>query len=234
MTAIARKNLMSWDEVEWFYQTVFPSIPQDKLGPLQHVAATSIFQAWWSGRLDGQDCEQPEEMCYLSVLRQEIPQLDKDLHELCELNEAEVRRKWEEKDKAKKSTFNAESGEGGGWDPPVDTAGSGTAEWDNSNATASNTQGGNNWDSGDVFADEQPFAPPNSLASPDFAGLKNAPAPLSPLHEITNGNGNGNDFGTNGNNGHDMNGGHRADWADEVNDEVTDQGNQYDTSRYQW
>ncbi|KAJ9615071.1 hypothetical protein H2200_001145 [Cladophialophora chaetospira] len=237
MGGIAKKKLMTWDEVEWFYQTTFPlSLPDDKVDPLREVAATSIFWAWWNATLDSE--ETPEEMCIVDELRQENPQLDDDLHAWCERNEAEVRRKWEEKDKAKKYGGQASTGDGAGagWDQPVDTSGGGgwdqpatdaaTGEWDNPAAAngwdaphaKGAAVGGKTWDTADVIDEnDAPFAPPNSLASPAFGGAKgiNNHTPLPALSEITNG------FVAGG-----------GDWAEEVNEEVTDQGHQYATNQW--
>ena len=222
MNSIARKQLMTWDEVEWFYHTSFPStIPDEKLATLRTVAAASVFWAWWNAKLDSE--ETPEEMCILSVLRKENPLFDQDLHDWCDRNEQEVRRKWEEKDKAKKyggqndqAAADNGGGDGAGWAAPPDTSGGGGGGWESAAPAASNPPGTNTWDTTDTFNDEvQPCAPPNSLASPDFHGTKNAYSapPLPNLSEITTGNG----FGSH-------NGG---DWAEEVNEVVEDQGHQY-------
>lgn len=236
MGFIAKKQLMTWDDVEWFYQTSFPSyLPEDQVNPLREVAATSVFWAWWNARLDSE--ETPEEMCILDELRQENKQLDDDLHAWCERNEKEVRRKWAEKDQAKKYGGQASTGDGGGWDQPAATSGggggwdqpsadganggwdaaapTGTSDWENPAGAVSNGAGGNTWDTADtVNENDAPFAPPNSLASPELGGVKNtnSHAPLPPLSEITNG------FG--------------GDWAEEVNGEVTDQGHQYATNQW--
>lgn len=246
MTAIARKQLMTMTEVEWFYKTPLKGMPEEKQLALREVAATSVFWAWWNGKLDSNDT--PEEMMTLSVLRQENIKLDHDLHDWCERNEREVRRKWEEKDRAKKyggQTNENETGDGfpntdgggglgSGWDQTPTTSAGVVGDWEQSPEADGNNNGNawdassavaasanlNNWDNTDI-ASEDPRAPPNSLASPDFHANGNGEivrvksTRLSPLHEITNGH----------NNGFDADGG---DWAEEVNEQIGQhQANQF-------
>jgi hypothetical protein len=245
MTAIARKQLMTWDEVDWFYETAFPStLPQEKEAALRGVAAASIFWGWWAAKLDSE--ETPGEMCILDEMRHENKQLDDDLHAWCERNEKDVRRKWEEKAKAKKYGQGSNGGgDGEGWDQPADTTEGNTGGWDNmvadngssgewEAATPAGTDGldntaaatskrtnANTWDSADVLNEnDAPFAPPNSLASPGFSGAKNTHTPLPPLSEITNAN------AFNENDGFSGSSGEGGDWADEVNAEVVEQGHQ--------
>ncbi|KIW23401.1 uncharacterized protein PV07_11602 [Cladophialophora immunda] len=195
MSAVARKRLMGWKEVEWFYTTsLLATLPDEKEKAVREVAAASVFWAWWNGKLD--EKETPEEMMTLSVLRQEHSKLDQDLHGWCERNEAEVRKKWEEKDKLKKSggranghrgenghavdgTSGSGSGDGGGWDEPAAVTSPGTNGWD-------------------TFSSEGPLGPPNSVATQDSGvdvgfGGKNIPA-LPPLDEMDGINGAGGDW----------------------------------------
>ncbi|ETI26071.1 hypothetical protein G647_02848 [Cladophialophora carrionii CBS 160.54] len=252
MTAIARKQLMTWDEVDWFYETAFPStVPQEKEAALRGVAAASIFWGWWAAKLDSE--ETPGEMRVLDVMRQENKKLDDDLHAWCERNEKDVRRKWDEKSKAKKygaQTSNGD-GDGAGWDQPAATTEGNSGGWDNAvaengasggwdvaapiamagrdnsaAATSSKGIGANTWDSADALNDnDAPFAPPNSLASPEFSSAKNTHTPLLPLSEITNAT----PFGENDGFGGTTGGG--GDWADEVNAEVVDQGQHYHSNQ---
>lgn len=168
MQTIARKVLMSWDEVEWFYNS--PTLDACSVA-LREVAAASVFWGWWTAKLD--EHETPEEMMILDIMRQEIPKLDRDLHDWCERNEQEVRRKWEEKKKAKEAeaagntgdfssgggggwdnTASATSGEvGGGWEDTAAPATSGGGDWDNS-APATATVGG--WDNAEPQTDAAP------------------------------------------------------------------------------
>ncbi|KAI1629897.1 hypothetical protein EDD37DRAFT_604767 [Exophiala viscosa] len=144
MQGIARKVLMTWDEVEWFYKS--PTLDTCSTS-LREVAAASVFWGWWTAKLDEE--ETPEDMIFLDVLRQEIPKLDRDLHDWCERNEQEVRKKWEEKKKAKEAEAFGNTGDfssgggGGGWDnaAPATTGG---GDWDNAAAPA--PAGGNDWE----------------------------------------------------------------------------------------
>ncbi|KIV79523.1 hypothetical protein PV11_07079 [Exophiala sideris] len=143
MHGIARKKLMKWDEVEWFYNS--PALDTCSVA-LREVAAASVFWGWWTAKLD--EDETPEDMMFLDVLRQEIPKLDHDLHEWCERNEQEVRKKWEEKKKAKEAEASGDTGDfsaggGGGWDN-VAPATTGGGDWDNAAAPAA--AGGNDWE----------------------------------------------------------------------------------------
>ncbi|OAP63361.1 hypothetical protein AYL99_02588 [Fonsecaea erecta] len=210
MAAIARHRLMSWEEVEWFYTTpLLATLPDEKEKAVREVASASVFWAWWNGRLD--EKETPFEMMTLSVLRQENKKLDQDLHDWCERNEAEVRKKWEEKDRLKKSGGRANghcgknghtvdsssgggsaSGSGSGWDEPTTVTSAGTNGWD-------------------TFSSEGPLCPPNSVATQDSGvdvgrGAKNIPASLPTLDEMDAIDG-------------------AADWAEEVS-EVTRLNNQ--------
>lgn len=94
MMAMARRMLMSSDEVKWFYTT--PRLDDEPWADsIRQVASASVFWAWWTYRLD--ESVTPKAMMYLDALRRRIPRLDEDLHAWCERNEAYVRRKWEEK-----------------------------------------------------------------------------------------------------------------------------------------
>ncbi|EXJ67508.1 uncharacterized protein A1O5_09521 [Cladophialophora psammophila CBS 110553] len=201
MFAIARKQLMSWEEVEWFYTThSLATLPAEKEKAIREVAATSVFWAWWNGKLD--ENETPEEMMTLSVLRQENSKLDQDLHDWCWRNEAEVRQKWEEKDQLKKSARHA-NGHRSESGYVVDGASEGGygARWDEP-ANATSTTGTNGWDN---FSSEEPLGPPNSTvtvdSSVDMGSDGRNISALPPLDEMD---------GING----------AADWAEEVS-EVT-------------
>ncbi|KAG9768628.1 hypothetical protein ABEF93_000472 [Exophiala dermatitidis] len=156
MQAIARKVLMSWDEVEWFYKSPALNACGDSV---REVAAASIFWAWWNHKLNDEDT--PDDMKFLDVLRKEIPKLDKDLHDWCARHEQEVRQKWEDKKNGKVAETGGDDGFtsggvgggwnetpstariGGGWDevPSAATAG---GDWDQAPAAAADVGGG--WD----------------------------------------------------------------------------------------
>jgi len=105
MLAAARKVLMSWGEVEFFY---YNNNHVDS--GLRDVAAASIFWAWWTGKLD--ENETPQQMMFLDRLRKANPALDKDLHDLCAKNEADLRKKWAEAN-AKRDNGDGACGENG-------------------------------------------------------------------------------------------------------------------------
>ncbi|EXJ87788.1 hypothetical protein A1O1_04715 [Capronia coronata CBS 617.96] len=142
MQAIARRVLMSWDEVEWFYNSPALRACGDSV---REVAAASIFWAWWNRKLD--DEETPDDMMFLDVLRQEISKLNDDLHNWCDRNEQAIRAKWEEKKNGRAAeTAGADSfqndgltsrGVGGGWDDTAASptgAGAGSGGWDDENS----------------------------------------------------------------------------------------------------
>ncbi|EXJ82998.1 hypothetical protein A1O3_06815 [Capronia epimyces CBS 606.96] len=144
MHGIARKVLMSWEEVEWFYKS--PSLKASG-DSVREVAAASIFWAWWTRKLD--DDETPDDMMFLDVLRQEIPKLDQDLHAWCERNEQEIRKKWE----LKKNGRAAENAAADGIENDEFASGGGGGGWDDDASTTA--AGGGNWDAGDAFAAQQ-------------------------------------------------------------------------------
>lgn len=148
MQGIARKVLMSWDEVEWFYTS--PALNNCK-DSLREVAAASVFWAWWNAVLNEEDT--PEDMDVLEEMRVNIPKLDDDLHDWCERNETEVRKKWEEKKTKKESCVSDDAGAFQGWD----TIGIGKNA-----ARGGDGGGGGIWDTGDTDAFK---ANPNSAAS---------------------------------------------------------------------
>ncbi len=192
---------MSWEEVEYFYDKY-----EDN--GLRDVAAASVFFAWWRGALDEEDT--PDDMCFLSLLREELPALDEDLHKWAEKNEEEVRAKWSKKDEEKRgggggggTGFGADSGFAGGgggsagwgqdndqdtagskgdWTTGADGGGAGNNEWEASAAHAS----GNDWEKENV--------------APSAGSSLNTPAPTPSGDSWGEADGGGND------------------WAEEVND----------------
>ena len=166
MTAIARKTRMSWDLVEDFYDK-----HADDEG-LRRVASAGVFYAWWRGELD--EVDTPDEMCFLSVLREENEDLDKDLHYWAEKNEEDVKARWAKKDEEKRAAASSDGGFGdsgfggadnnggfggggfegagfgggvqGDWDKGGADAGGGGNEWDAAPAAS----GGNDWEKENV------------------------------------------------------------------------------------
>jgi hypothetical protein len=229
MAPIARKNFMSWDEVEWFYGCDdFNKLPEEKQPEVRKIAAVSIFQSWWDKEgVLGQDSEEAgNELEYLSFLRKDFPDLDADLHAIFEAEKARVEGRWAEKKAARQKNgegFGATDGAGD------NTAGSGWGN-DGGNATAGPgwgdppTQdycaalGTNDWENDASLMVNDPANPPNSLASPanNYNGNGNGNGygdghvqQLSPLHEINMNNFNGITNGGDGDSG---------EWAEEVNE----------------
>jgi hypothetical protein len=232
MAPIARKNFMSWDEVDWFYGCDdFDKLPEEKQPDVRKIAAISIFQSWWDKEgVLGQDTEEAgNELEYLSFLRKVFPDLDADLHAIFEAEKARVEGKWAEKKAARQNNgdgFGAtdgagdnNAGSGFGNDGGNATAGSG---WDAPATDYSAVQGTNDWENDASMMADDPANPPNSLASPannGYNGNGNGNShvqQLSPLHEINLNNFNGiaNGDGVSG------------EWADEVN-EAQANGNEY-------
>jgi hypothetical protein len=235
MAPIARKNFMSWDEVEWFYGCDdFDKLPEEKQPEVRKIAAVSIFQSWWDKEgVLGQDTEEAgNELEYLSFLRKDLPDLDADLHAIFEAEKARVEGKWAEKKAARQN-----NGDGFGATVAVgdNTAGSGCGN-DAGNATAgagygdpptadySAAQGTNDSENDASLMVNDPANPPNSLASPANNCNVNGNGygdshvqQLSPLHEINMNNFNGITNSGDGGSG---------EWADEVN-EAQGNGNGY-------
>ena len=239
MTAIARKRLISWEEVHWFYNSpLLNALPEEKEAALRAVASASVFWAWWNARLDSEDT--PDEMIKLSEMRMENDHFDEDLHEWCERNECEVRNKWAEKKAAKLSggdkaddgsTGGGGAGLGAGWGQASalttreggdgdDTAPSelvSNGGRDESAPPLSNNENGATyiWET-ITSASEEPRNPPNSIASPEIGD-----------HDITSENGTANGTALAPLSGLDQNVARGVDWAEEVNEEVVNQRHRY-------
>jgi hypothetical protein len=210
MIGIARKKLMPWEEVEHFYDMY-------EHNGLREVAAASVFFGWWRGELD--EDETPDDMCFLSVLREQLPELDQDLHMWAEKNEADVRARWAKKDDEKRGGGdfdNAGVGESGGigagWDEPDQGTTGVSGGWDDTPAAA--PVGVCGWDS----------AP--AASSGDAGEWKSAPA-AAPVDDLSVGKENAAPSGgssgwatpaptASGSGGDESASG--ADWADEVNE----------------
>ena len=189
---------MSWSEVEYFYDKY-----EDN--GLRDVAAASVFYAWWRGALD--EVDTPDDMCFLSVLREELPTLDDDLHKWAEKNEEDVRAKWAKKDEEKRGGgdaggFGEDSGlaEGGGvgagWDQGDNQAPTGvTGGWDTGGVGGSS----NEWETGGAPAADNDWEKEN-LAPSAGSSAFDTPAPTP-----SGGSWDEADGGSN-------------DWAEEVNE----------------
>ena len=189
---------MSWEEVEYFYDKY-----EDN--GLRDVAAASVFYAWWRGVLDEEDT--PDDMCFLSVLREELPALDDDLHKWAEKNEEDVRAKWAKKDEEKRgggeaggfgedSGFAEGGGGGSGWDQGDNQATLGaTGGWDAGDGGG----GSNEWETGGAPAAGNDWEKENVAPSGGSSSFETpAPTPSGESWDGTDGGGN--------------------DWAEEVNE----------------
>ena len=206
---LARKNLMSFHQVREFYNPKSKAYALD----LKDTAASSVFNAWWGARLD--DEATPELMSELCYMREEIPELDEDLHKAFEDKKLDVEKRWEEKRLKKEAEARGETyGEqvttvyGGGvavaaesdWNKPRTSAVAAQSGWDQPASSAAVTSVGN-WDTPAMTDDNT-----------EATGFD---------YETENmGSADGKAFGENDHFtlGNDVVGG--GDWADEVNDEV--------------
>ncbi|RMZ80344.1 hypothetical protein DV738_g2914, partial [Chaetothyriales sp. CBS 135597] len=107
---ISREHFMAWDEVDFYLDTFAGDSDVD--GMMREVLTNSIANAWWKRefRVNTKDADQ-DDYCILSVLRAEHSQLDEDLHQWCQKNEARIKDKWAEKEAARNAPAN-----GGGED----------------------------------------------------------------------------------------------------------------------
>ncbi|KAL1859052.1 hypothetical protein Daus18300_009690 [Diaporthe australafricana] len=87
----ARKHILDLDTVERIYSNEDPDYDDD----LQEAAAISIFEAWWTYKLD--DAEFDDYMSRLEDMRVEYPQLDADLHQQFDRKKEFIEGKREER-----------------------------------------------------------------------------------------------------------------------------------------
>lgn len=87
----ARKHIIDLDLVERIYDKDDKEYSDD----LQEIAAISIFEAWWTKKLD--EPEYDEYMDILERLRAEYHQLDEDLHDQFQKKKDFIEGKREEK-----------------------------------------------------------------------------------------------------------------------------------------
>lgn len=84
---------------------------------LAKISSSTVFFSWWYSHLDSEDT--PDEMCELSALRTDYPELDQDLHDHVSDHDEFLKAK-----KQKREAEQMESGDsgygsgavGGGWD----------------------------------------------------------------------------------------------------------------------
>lgn len=129
---------MPFSQVRDFYDVTSEAY---KLG-LKDVACASVFNAWWDARLD--ESVNPESMEELFDMRQQIEELDSDLHQACQTREEEIRKKWAEK-KAKKEAEQNGTAVADEWDNPV-TSGNNNTNFNDQWANPSTATTGGDWD----------------------------------------------------------------------------------------
>lgn len=82
----------------------------DLTSDLREAAAISIFEAWWTHKLDAPEYDQYAS--WLEQMRIDYPQLDEDLHEQFNKKKEFIEGKREDRKRARDTEFSA---------PPVDT-----------------------------------------------------------------------------------------------------------------
>lgn len=138
----ARKHIIDLDLVERIYDQNDKEYQDD----LQEIAAISIFEAWWTKKLDEPAYE--EYMSFLEQMRIEYPKLDEDLHDQFQKKKDFIEGKREEKKRfrdAEASVGRAAADEG--WDsvdvkPTAVTAG---GEWGSEQVDGAAEAGGDDW-----------------------------------------------------------------------------------------
>lgn len=126
---------------------------------LREAAAISIFEAWWTRKLD--EPEFDEYVSELEKMRVDYPELDEDLHEQFKKKKEFIEGKREERKRAQDGQFSAgpvdngfDSPDGpadGGWDS-VDGAGDAGDGWNHAAAMMTN-EGAADWEKA---AEEKP------------------------------------------------------------------------------
>lgn len=149
---LARKHIIDLGFVERVYSS---DSGDDLTSDLREAAAISIFEAWWTYKLE--DPESDQYVSWLEQMRSEYSQLDEDLHEQFNKKKEFIEGKREERKRARNAEFsvpavddgfdNPNGPTDGGWDS-VDGAGdAGDAGdgWSQAAAMVSN-EGGADWD----------------------------------------------------------------------------------------
>ncbi|POS73242.1 hypothetical protein DHEL01_v208368 [Diaporthe helianthi] len=113
----ARKHLIDLGFVERIYGS---DNKEELTSDLREAAAISIFEAWWTRKLD--EPEYDQYMSFLEQMRVDYPKLDEDLHEQFDKKKEYIEGKREEKKRARaegagQTGLDAASGRAdGGWD----------------------------------------------------------------------------------------------------------------------
>lgn len=142
----ARKHIIDLDLVERIYDQTDLEYPDD----LQEIAAISIFEAWWTKKLD--EPEYDEYVSFLEQMRIDYPKLDEDLRNQFQKKKEFIEGKREEKKRLRDAEASAALTSGGmgadeGWDsvdvqPAAVTAGGG---WDSQQMDGAADAGGDDW-----------------------------------------------------------------------------------------
>ncbi|ROW07243.1 hypothetical protein VMCG_03820 [Cytospora schulzeri] len=138
----ARKHIIDLDLVERIYDKNDKEYPDD----LQEIAAMSIFEAWWTKKLD--EPEFDEYMSFLEQMRAEYPKLDEDLRDQFQKKKEFIEGKRDEKKRLRDAEAStALAGADEGWasasvEPAAVTVGGG---WDSAQVDGAAEAGGNDW-----------------------------------------------------------------------------------------
>lgn len=103
----ARKHIIDLDLVERIHDKNDKEYTDD----LQEIAAISIFEAWWTKKLD--EPEYDEYMDFLEQMRAEFPKLDEDLHSQFQKKKDFIEGKRDEKKRLRDAEANAALAGGG-------------------------------------------------------------------------------------------------------------------------
>lgn len=146
MLGVARKVQMNWDQFDYFLYDPALNNCSDEV---RDIATASIFYAWWNAKLTDEDT--PEDMMYLSWLRDQDKDLDEALHDWCVRNQEDVeKRKAEKKAKRAEEAAAAAAGDGaaGGVGEGWGNNGGVGEGWGHDGASA----GGTGWENGNTDA----------------------------------------------------------------------------------
>ncbi|KUI72282.1 hypothetical protein VM1G_07742 [Cytospora mali] len=143
----ARKHLIDLDIVERIYDENDKEYTDD----LREIAAISIFEAWWTKKLD--ESEYDEYMSFLEQMRVEFPKLDEDLRVQFQKKKDFIEGKRDEKKRLRDTEASAAlAGVDEGWDsvdvqPAAIAVGGG---WDSTEVDGAAEAGGNDWNNAGV------------------------------------------------------------------------------------
>ncbi|KKY36242.1 hypothetical protein UCDDA912_g03786 [Diaporthe ampelina] len=145
----ARKHIIDLRLVKRIYSS---EVGDHLTSDLREVAAISIFEAWWTHKLD--DPEFDEYVSELEQMRVDVPKLDEDLHEQFIKKKEFIAGKREERKRARDAEFSAAPVDNGfdnphgptdgGWDS-VDGAGDAGDGWNQAAAVVTN-EGAADWE----------------------------------------------------------------------------------------